>query len=115
MPSKRIIILDNFEGTKYHVALWADVPATRQSFYASSGVVSAWTGAAAADNTAIASGAVAERVIQYDAGQAESLATIRVNLQATWTAYQAYVTAWNPWARFGTFWDGTTWTAGGVA
>ena len=42
-------------------------------------------------------------------------AQIRTMLQAEFTARQNAVNAYNPWTRYGTLWDGTTWTAGGVA
>ena len=66
-------------------------------------------------SSAIATGAVAERVIQYDTGAAETLNQIKAVMVSNWTAFQAEVTAKNPWARYGTFFDGTTWTTGGVA
>ena len=116
MPAKRIIVLDNPNGgSTYHVALWADVPVARQPFYASPGAVSAWTGASAADNAAIATGAVAEKVISYDTATAETLNQLKAVLIAGWTLWQAHITNDNAWARYGTFFDGTTWTAGGVA
>lgn len=112
--AKRVIILDSV-GTLYHVVLWADVPVARQPFYAAQGARSQWNGASQAEHDAIASGAVAERVIEFNLFSGEGLAAVRARLQATWQAYQDEIAVHNSWARYGTFWDGTTWTAGGVA
>ncbi len=122
MPAKRIIILDNKtqptlgnEAPRvYRAAFWADVPVARQPFYVTT-AVSAWAGAAAADNTAIQSGAVAERVVIATLPFNVTLLAAQTALQTMWTDYQAEITAANPWNRYGSFWDGATWTAGGVA
>ncbi len=116
MPAKRAIILDRLEPGRFRVALWADVPAARQQFYAKGGAVSAWTGASAAENTAIATGAVAERVQDIAASSGATVATLRTLIQQAWQAFQDEITQENPWNRYGAFWDGVTltWTAGGV-
>ena len=112
--AKRIIVLDKTpEGVR--AALWADVPVARQPFYARAGAVSTWAGASVAENDAIASGAVAEKVMLYSPAAGETLAQGRAILIAKWTSWQAFVTASNPWARYGSFYDGSTWTAGVVA
>lgn len=115
MPRLRVIILDKQQGNRYRYAMWADVPAARQSFYANAGITSAWRGATPTDNTNLQSGAVLELVdvISVDAGA--TLAQIEQGLQDVWNAYQASVTAANPWIRYGSTWDGTTWAITGVA
>ena len=112
--AKRIIVLDLTGGT-LRAALWADVPVARQPFYAQPGAVSAWKDASGPENAALASGAVAEKVIAYTPAPGETQAQGRAILIAKWTSWQAYVTATNPWARYGSFYDGSSWTAGGVA
>ena len=122
MPAKRIIILDNRTQTNigteapktYRAALWADVPAARQPFYVTT-ASSAWTGASGADTAAIQTGAVAERVVTASLPFNVTLLQAQAVLQQMWTDYQAEITAANPWNRYGSFWDGATWTAGGVA
>ena len=125
MPSMRIIVLDrqvtqeqnlgNEAPQIWRYALWADVPVARQPFYANPTATSAFKDIVAGDLTAIRDGSVTESVrIQYvPAGT--GLAAVQSILQAKWTAYQAEVTTYNPWNRYGTFWDGASWTAGGVA
>jgi len=114
MAVKRVIILDN-RGTTYRVALWAVVPVERRPYYAEAGKVSAWPGAVAAENAALADGMLTERVITYDAGSVETLNQVKAVLEATWASFQAEITTQNRWERLGSFWDGATWTAGGVA
>src|SRR3990167_8111087 len=121
MPRLSIIILDRPEPTNqqvYRYVLWADVPVARRPFYAALAgptAVSAWKDALAADNTALQSGSVVEKVDTIQVPASATLAEIRSFLQARWTDFQASITTINPWQRYGTAWDGTTWTAGGVA
>jgi len=118
MPSKRVIVLDQLPqpGNIFRVALWADVPAARQSFYANPDLKSAWSGAQAADNTALQNGSVTERVEIYNAAAGKTLAQIKTDLQNLWTAFQSYVNSYNPWSRYGTFMDNTnTWTDAGAS
>jgi hypothetical protein len=114
MPSKRIVILEQSDANTYRYAMWADVPAARQSFYAKAGVVSAWGGAAAGDNTALQNGSVVEQVATFSVPTGEALATTLARLQSLWTAYQNGITNNNLWVRYGSFWDGSTWTNAGV-
>jgi hypothetical protein len=36
-------------------------------------------------------------------------------LQAEYAAKQAFFDSINPYNRYGSYWDGTSWTAGGVS
>lgn len=117
MPAKRIIVLDKIDGpqTTYRFVMWADVPLARRPFYADANKVSEWKDASAADNTALQSGAVVERADIVQVVPGSTLASIRAEVQARWTAFQDGVTNNNLWARYGEFWDGTSWTTGGVS
>lgn len=113
----RIIVMDrlpDFGSQSFRVAYWVDVPAARQSFYAKPGAVSAWANAQAADNAAIASGAVVE-IVENFVKPNGTLAQAQADLQANWQRHQDAVTNVNRYQRYGTTWDGTTWTAGGVS
>lgn len=119
--ARRIIILDRIKMNgrlAFNYALWADVPAARQAFYAVAGAKSVWTGASAEENAAIASGAVLEQVGTYQdrtPNASETIADVRAALVVLWTAFQDQVTnADVKWSRYGTSWDGTTWTAAGA-
>jgi hypothetical protein len=114
---KRIIILEAVPGSAqgYRYALWAAVPAARQPFYANPSKVSAWRNASGAENTALQNGSVVERVESFNNAVVLTLAQVKSQLEARWTEYQDYVTAYNPWDRYGSFWDDTpAWTNGGV-
>jgi len=109
MPRLNIIILEKHTDD-FSCAMWADVPAARQSRYADQNKVSAWSGALAADNTNLKNGVVAERVTTQRTPSGASVAQIQAFLQDQWTAYQAEINNYNPWVRYGSTWDGTTWT-----
>lgn len=119
--ARRIIILDRIPMNgrlAFNYALWADVPAARQPFYANPSAKSAWTGASTQENAAIASGAILESVGAYQdrtPRATETIADVRAALQAAWAAFQDQVTnADVKWSRYGTSWDGTSWTAAGA-
>jgi hypothetical protein len=119
MPRLRVIILEKPEirdnTNVFRYVFWADVPAARQAFYARPGAVSAWKDALTADNTNIANGTYAEKVDTLQVAAGTGITAMQVFLQDKWTAYQADVTALNPWVRYGSTWDGTTWTVTGAA
>lgn len=113
----KIILLDRrYAGTQsFNVAFWCDVPAARQAFYADANKTSAWKDATAEDIAALRSGAVVEIVEPFLSERGVTLAQAQTTLQATWTAHQDRVTAHNPWQRYGTTFDGTSWQAAGVS
>ena len=86
MPRLRVIVLDQPQGNTnaFNVALWADVPTTRQSFYANPNAASAWKGAIAADTTALQSGAMVEEVKPHIMPSGTSLAQVEAYLQNQW-------------------------------
>jgi len=112
----KIIILDkDANDPVYRYLLWADVPAARQPFYANASATSAWTDATAGDLAALQNGSVVERQGELRVPSGSTLAQVQAFLQARWSEFQNQVTNDNPWVRYGTTWDGTTWTAGGVS
>ena len=116
MP-KRIIILERIRTSppSFQVCFWADVPLARQSFYADVNKTSAFKGADATELAALRTGSVAESVETYSTSSALSLAQVQAELESRWAAYQAQINNANSWQRYGTFWDGLAWTAGGVS
>lgn len=119
--ARQIIILDRIgypSDDAFRVAFWLDVPVARRPFYANDAFVSAVLGSEAPDVTELASlrnGAVQEVVEDIFLPAGVTLAQIRTRLIARRTALQAELTARNLWSRYGTFYDGTTWTSRGVA
>lgn len=112
--AKQIIILDSNEKGRMRAAFWLTVPASRQPFYANASAASAYKDATTLENTAIQTGSIKEEIGTFVVGGMTN-AQIRTMLQTELATRQAAVNAWNPWVRFGTFFDGTTWTNGGVA
>jgi len=120
MPRLSLIVLEQdttapASRPTYNIALWSDGPAARQSFYANPSAKSHWSGAQAADTTALQSGAMVEKVVSYSPEASKTLPQMEADLQAIALAYQAQIAAFNAWARYGSTWDGTTWVGGGVA
>lgn len=118
--AKRVIILEKLNAAPlaYRYIMWADVPAARQPFYAAkqATMASAWKDAAAGDTTALQNGSVTERIAETTMQAGDNIAAAMTRLQAIWTAYQAEITATDPWDRYGSFMDtSNAWTAGGVA
>lgn len=119
--ARKIIILDRVgypSDDAYRVAFWLDVPADRQPFYANAAFVSEVIGTeapSAAELTALRSGAVVEQVDRIWMPVGTSVAQRAARLQAEFNIRQSDVTTRNDWARYGTTWDGTTWTQKGVA
>ena len=114
MARFKVIVLEK-RGDKLHYAMWADVPAARQAFYADADKVSAWKDALPADNAALQSGAVVEKLGYIDLPGAENMTVVRSLLASAWNDFQSDVTANNLWRRYGSTWDGTSWVNGGVA
>jgi hypothetical protein len=91
--------------------MWADVPSSRQTFYADPTATrkSQWSGATAADNTNLQNGSVTELVITQRVPPGTNISQIETFLQNQWTNFQNDVTNNNPWVHYGSTWDGTTW------
>lgn len=117
MP-RRIVILKRINEPSdlaFEFVLWADVPAARQPFYADPTATSAYAEATAAEIDAIKTGAVAEQLDSGTAAAGTPLPEILAKLEARWERWQDEVNTRNPWVRYGTSWDGTTWTQEGVS
>jgi hypothetical protein len=123
MPRLTAIALDQPNPTAngvviLNVALWADVPAARQRFYAAAwgpSRVSAWLDATAQDNANLQNGSVVERVIQLQTAPGTPISSLEPLAVAEAQNFQASITSTNPWAVYGSSYDGTAWTIVTVA
>jgi hypothetical protein len=116
--ARKIIILDRINmpsDQDFRVAFWLDVSAPRQPFHANPAAVSAVKDATVAELDAIKAGAVVEEIVTVPARANVNQATLLAALVTRYTARQAEFTARNPWARYGSFWDGSAWTGVTVA
>lgn len=116
--ARKIIILDRTglpSDQNYRVAMWFDVAAARQTFHANVSAASVVKGITAPELAAIQSGAVIEEVIEVPAQAGVGQAALLAALVTRYNQRQAEVTARNHWARYGTSWDGATWTPVTVA
>lgn len=114
---KQIIILNRLRvgnPPSFRFVMWVAVTAGREAFYANAGFESAWKDASGAEVTALRAGQVVERVESFSTDQALGIAAIEAELQTRYASFAADV-ANNPFDRYGTFWDGSSWTLGGVS
>lgn len=114
MARKIIILESNPPGTgeiAFKYALWADVPAARQTRYADPAFETQVVGATAGEVAALRSGAVVERVAEARWNQGTTVAQIQAALVNEFNRFQTQITNTNPWQRYGTSWDGSTWTS----
>jgi len=112
MPRVNIIVLAQppDDPSSYTFALWADVPAARQRFYANPNAKSAWLDATSQDNLNLQGGEVVETIVTQRVPAGTSISQMQVFMQSVWSSYQAQINAANPWVRYGSTWDGTTWS-----
>jgi hypothetical protein len=114
--AKKIIVLERIgepSDESYNYVLWASVPAGREPAYANAAKTSAYKDATAAELTALETGTVVERTgtIQYQSGGG---ANIKQDLQRLFNDFQQEITKANPHDRYGTSYDGSTWTNAGT-
>ena len=113
--AKRVIVLEKQGPGQFRVAYWLAVPASRQPFYANPAATSQWKDASGAEVAQLQSGEVREVVETYSSEGAPTLSLVQAAFEERWTNLQAETTVYNPWLRYGSYWDGTTWTVGGVS
>lgn len=112
--ARKIIILESnpvLPGEiTFRFAMWADVPVTRQARYANPALTSDVNGATASELDAIRSGAVVERIEEGRWPKGTTVPQVQAELIKRFQAFQADVSTDNRWARYGTSWDGASWT-----
>jgi hypothetical protein len=111
---KQVIILEKLPGpVTFRYLLWAAVPLARQPFYVNAAATTAYKSATAQELQDIKDGKVVERV-ETGSWPGMNLAQVQTHLQDRWTAFQSEITNENTFQRYGTNWDGTTWTMTGA-
>lgn len=111
-----IIILDRVSTKRlaYNYILRADVPAARQSFYADPDATSAYPSADATVNDAIKAGQIVERQGTLKPPLGATPAQLAQYLVAAQQDYQAEINSEVKFDRYGTSYDGTSWTSAGA-
>lgn len=110
------------QGLHVRYALWATVPASRQPFWQQkqgTAYVSAVVdgSVSAGETSALQSGSVVEKVVESEWPPGTTVGQAETFLQQAATAWQTFITNYNPWAHYGTFFDDSTntWTMKAVA
>jgi len=99
----------------FRMAFWLDVEPERQAFYANPAATSAFKGITTTELDAIKSGAVVEVIETIDRPAGGTLAEFRAEAQLRLTRLQNELTNRNPYNRYGTRFNGTSWTTVTVA
>jgi hypothetical protein len=112
MPRLNIIVLQQTAGDPngFELLFWADVPSARQTYYANSNAKSAWAQATTTDNQNLQNGSVVEQATSAHYVPGTPLVQIEQEMQQRWQVFQNNITNNNPWIRYGSTWDGATWT-----
>jgi hypothetical protein len=116
--ARQIIILDQPglpSDLRYNVCFWLTVPAARQQFNADATFKSRVIGLSAGELTALQAGQVLERVEEFSFAVGTGFPAISNALVTRFTTLQQAVNNQNPWNRYGSFYDGTSWTQVTVA
>lgn len=112
-----IALTQNVNGPRvdWKLVFWYDVPVSRQKFYADPNAKSAWIDAQAGDLTALQNGSVFEEVVEYSPDGSQTTGQIEAGAVSLWNAHNTFFQANNPWANYGSTFDGTTWVVATVA
>lgn len=118
---KKIIILDKLNdgpNTKptFNYLMWADVPQTRWQYFSNPSAISAYSLATVFEINALKSGMIVEKVDYFTVPANSTFASMRAELTDIYNQFQSEISgnAKNSWQRYGTFWDGNSWTNSGV-
>lgn len=115
--SKKIIILERTgepSDLNFTVIFWLTIPATRKAFFAKESATSIYKDATPDEIKAIQEGTIQELVINVSYPSKTPLSEITSELTAKFNEQQINLNTYNPFVRYGTFWDGTNWTNQGV-
>lgn len=123
--ARKIIVLDQPglpSDLTYRVAFWLTVPASRQPFFADlqatfKSQVIGTAKPSQAELDAIHAGQIIEQVVTVPFTLGTSLASITAQLVTLYQTAQAQsdTAQFNQWNRYGSSWDGTSWTPVTVA
>ena len=114
--AKKIIILKRLPNDlSFEAAFWVTVPVSRQAFYANANATSQYKDIVAGELTDIKNGVILEIVSSFNYAPGTGVASIQTDLIAKFNDLQSQITNFNPFVQYGRFWDGISWTAGGVA
>lgn len=116
--AKQIILLEKAENSDrgFRVVLWAITPVARRPYWAFiAPAASAYKLASAQENTDIVNGVVAESLLTIIGDLDSTVPQFQTRAEVAWADWNARVQAFNPWRRYGTTWDGSTWAPAGPA
>lgn len=121
--ARQVIVLEKLDvavagnDVGFRLAFWCTVPVGRQPFYANAAFVSAVKDGSvtAPELTALQNGSVVEIVEEKRWPAGKTGPQMKADAAARFTALQAEVNARNPWASYGTSFDGAVWADKAIA
>ena len=114
--AKKIIVLERLEtDLVFRCAFWLTVPVARKPYYANPNLTSQYKDATAPEIDLLKDGSILEHVEEFNYSSGTSVASIQTDLISKFNDIQNRVTNFNQFQQYGRFWDGTSWTAGGVS
>lgn len=116
--ARQIIILDQPglpSDLRYNVCFWLAVPVARQSFYVNATFKSRVIGITGPELSALQDGSVVEQVQEANYPLGTGIGAIAADLVSRFTAAQSAFNTMNPFNRYGSFYDGASWTQVTVA
>jgi hypothetical protein len=114
--AKKIIVLER-QGTvnDCNYIFWLDVPTERHKFYANAGATSQYKDADATELDNIRTGKIKE-VSGYKTYEASTtIVKVKADLISMYNSQQNQVNDYNPWVKYGSYYDGSSWTVQGVS
>jgi len=112
--SKKIIVLEKLPANQFLVCFWVAVPSPRISYHENASATSAYKGATAEELGALRDGSVVERTETVTVPPSATMADMQTQLEAMWQMFQTAISNEVTYLRYGTNWDGTTWTLAGA-
>ena len=115
--AKKIVVLTkepNPNEIVFDYIFWLDVPVNYQPFYADPNAVSSYKEATTQEVDDLKLGKVYEMRNNAVFSKTDTVGNIKSFLVTKFNQEQVIINAKNPWIYYGTYWDGASWTNGGV-
>lgn len=115
--AKKIIILDrSYEGSDLalNYVFWIEPPSGHKSKYADPQATSAYTEATAQELAQLRNGSIVEVSGRLVLPNGTPDVPLQTKLISLYNEEQSKIGNAKKWSHYGSFWDGTSWTMGGI-
>lgn len=115
---RKIIVQDEIlesSDLSINYVLWLSVPAGKEVIYANLDAVSVVKDVTQGELDALKAGQVIEKKRKINLPKESTITSIKSALEEIYNSDQSLINSRNTYKYYGSFWDGTTWTLGGIA